>query len=99
MNMHFRAEEKLSNTCWVMPVLKMRSTLPANIGSFKPAGAAKLSLYPVKSLAERRAVISIYIYIYSNKIKHIIQLQTNTYFGVMFFIYHWMFNSHCITLI
>ena len=41
-------------------MLKIRSTDPANTGSLNPAGAAKLSLYPIKSRAERRAVFSIY---------------------------------------
>ena len=42
-------------------MLKMRSTRPLNIGSLNPAGAAKLSLYPVKSFARRRAIFSIYV--------------------------------------
>ena len=42
-------------------MLKIRSTDPANIGPLKSAGAAKLSLYPVKSFAERRAMFSISI--------------------------------------
>ena len=42
--MHFKAEERLSNTCCVMPVLKMRSIGPLNIGPLNPTGAAKLSL-------------------------------------------------------
>ena len=42
----------------------MRSTLPANIGSLNPAGAAYESLQPVKSLALRRAIVHIDIYIY-----------------------------------
>ena len=55
--MHLSAVLKVSNACCVIPVLKMRSTLPLNIASDEFAGIAYGSLNPVKSLALRRAVI------------------------------------------
>ena len=58
--MHFEAVLKVSKTCCVTPVDKIKSTLPVNITSLLPAGTAYESLYAVKSLALGRAIVSIY---------------------------------------
>ena len=54
--MHLSAVLEVSNTCCVMPVLKIKSTLPLNITSVALAGVAYEPLNPVKSLALRGAI-------------------------------------------
>ena len=58
---YYFAVLKVLNTSCVIPVLKMRSTLPANISLVEPVGTANALAYPVKPLAEKRAILSTYI--------------------------------------